>query len=91
MTSWKYDHAARKSPRASVQQSAYILGSDGCVLGPCTMIDVSVGGAQLVFDTSIDVPDIFVLVLSKDGRVRRECKLAWRGPTGAGVQFVKPA
>jgi hypothetical protein len=88
MVVWKYAHPARKSPRATVRQSAQIVGLDGRIIAPCTMIDVSAGGAQLEFDTSLDVPESFILVLANTGRVRRECKVAWRGPQRAGVQFL---
>jgi PilZ domain len=52
------------------------------------MLDVSSGGAKLQLQAPIEVPDDFILVLSKNGQVCRRCKIAWRSETEIGVQFV---
>lgn len=86
----KYNHAARKTPRAVVDQTAWIADEDGNPLCSCIMIDVSAGGAKLVVGVGDDVPSVFVLVLSRDGRVRRWCKTAWRDARKIGAQFLVP-
>ncbi len=92
MAIYKYNHPSRKSPRAQVEQSAYIADDDGKPLCPCLMIDVSSGGARLQIEGTVELPATFILVLSKDGLVRRPCKSVWRGPITVGVQFItKPA
>jgi hypothetical protein len=35
-----------------------------------------------------EVPDKFTLLLSRDGKVRRQCHVMRRSETGIGVQFV---
>jgi hypothetical protein len=90
MPIYKYNHPLRKAPRAQVEQSAYIADDDGKPLCPCLMIDVSSGGAKLQIEATVELPATFILVLSKDGLVRRPCKPVWRGPKTVGVQFLKP-
>jgi len=54
----------------------------------CTMTDLSAGGARLELRKGIQLPDYFVLVLSHDGRLRRQCSVAWRTSTSIGVEFI---
>jgi hypothetical protein len=54
------------------------------------MVDVSAGGAKLVVGLGDNVPPVFMLVLSRDGRVRRWCKIAWRDARKIGAQFLVP-
>ena len=77
----------RKHPRKVVGQLGIIVKRDGSILGKCLMLDVSAGGAKLMPKTASAVPDKFVLVLSRDGRVRRRCTVAWRSETTMGVHF----
>jgi hypothetical protein len=51
------------------------------------MIDVSATGAKLVLQAPAEVPDEFIVLLSKHASVRRKCKTAWRSGTNIGVQF----
>ena len=90
MAIYKYNHPLRKDPRSQVEQSAYIADDDGKPLFPCRMLDVSSGGAKLQVEEAMELPATFILVLSKDGLVRRPCKPVWRGPKSVGVQFLKP-
>ena len=78
----------RKSPRRAVRQPAIIVKDDGSVLGPCMMLDVSATGAKLRPKLPDAVPHEFVLVLSRDGGLRRHCMVAWRAGTTMGVRFV---
>ena len=92
MAIYKYNHPLRKMPRAQVTQPAYIADEDGKLLFPCTMLDVSAGGAKLqIEDDTKDLPDAFILVLSKAGQVRRRCKAVWRTSKTVGVQFIGPS
>ena len=83
----KYNHATRKNVRSVVDQTVWIVGDDNKILASCVMADVSAGGAKLVLKSTEGIPDLFVLVLSRDGRVRRHCKVAWRDAKRIGVQF----
>jgi PilZ domain len=78
----------RKSLRRTVQHNAAILNSDGSILGGCAMMDVSAQGAKLVVQGEIEIPDEFVLLLTRGGKVRRQCKVAWRKEDEIGVKFL---
>ena len=66
-----------------------MVRQDGTIIGQCTMLDVSAGGARLKVDTALDAPSEFILVLSKvDPRMRRQCSVAWRDAKNLGVRFL---
>jgi PilZ domain len=77
----------RKSTRRFVRHGARIVSSDGSALGQCVMIDISDTGARLKTDASQALPDEFILLLSHDGRLHRQCTVAWRSATAVGVRF----
>ena len=77
----------RKSRRRFVAQPAIILNGDGTILGSCTMLDVSASGAKLQLKPPTEVPGDFILILSKNGQVRRRCKVAWQSEAAIGVRF----
>ena len=77
----------RKSRRRAVHQPAIMLAGDGSLLGKCLMADVSAGGARLEQATA-EVPQQFVLVLSRDGRLRRRCQVTWQSGATIGVRFI---
>jgi hypothetical protein len=79
----------RKLERRVVLQAATMVHHDGSTIGPCTMLDVSAGGARLKVASGGIVPEEFVLLLSKfDQSVRRRCAIAWREKTEVGVRFL---
>lgn len=79
----------RKLPRRKVEQLVLMTADNGAIIGQCTMLDVSAGGARLKVDGDITVPDQFTLFLSKiDGRLKRRCVIAWRKDKQIGVRFV---
>jgi hypothetical protein len=79
----------RKFPRRRVEQSVLIASDNGSIIGQGTMLDVSAGGARLKVDGGLTVPDQFTLFLSKiDGRLKRQCVIAWRKDEQVGVRFV---
>jgi hypothetical protein len=65
-----------------------MVGIDGTLLGACVMVDVSAAGAQLIVQSSTELPDQFSLVLSRGGQLQRYCSVAWRSPSAIGVQFL---
>lgn len=71
-----------------VRQGATMILSDGSLLGPCLIVDVSAGGAHLVVRSSEELPERFSLVFSRDGQLRRECLVAWRKRHAVGVEFI---
>ena len=79
----------RKLARRHVEQSVLLMSIEGALIGQCTMLDVSSGGARLKLPADIVVPDLFTLFLSKlDGRLKRQCIVAWLKDKSIGVRFV---
>jgi PilZ domain len=64
-----------------------MLGLDGSALGACVIADVSAGGARLLVKPATNLPNRFLLVLSWDGQLQRECRVAWRSINTVGVRF----
>src|SRR5262245_17266628 len=78
----------RKSGRKPVQQVAVLKALDSeAVLGECTILDVSQEGARLAVTRPSDLPDAFILVLSRNAQVFRRCSVKWRSKSQVGVQF----
>ena len=79
----------RKFTRRRVEQPVLMTLENGSIIGQCTMLDVSAGGARLKVDGALTVPEQFTLLLSKiDGKLRRQCVVAWRKDKQVGVRFV---
>lgn len=78
----------RMNKRRFVHQGARMLSADGSALGTCLMIDISGTGARLKVDASDALPEQFILLLSHDGKLRRECSVIWRSGNGVGVRFL---
>jgi hypothetical protein len=77
----------RKARRCRVKVVAYLYTRDGWPIGECEMRDVSTGGAQIAMKNLEELPNAFLLSLSRNGAVRRQCHLVWRSDEAAGVQF----
>lgn len=79
----------RKWPRHTVNQPVMMMGDGGTMIAPCTMVDVSAGGARLRLDNDVSVPNQFNLMLSKFNlTLKRRCLIAWRNDKHMGVQFL---
>jgi hypothetical protein len=57
---------------------------------PCVVCDISPEGARLSPTRFSGLPDVFTLVLSKDGNSRHQCRVVWRKKLHIGVQFIAP-
>ena len=77
----------RKDVRRSVQQPAIVVRGDGSVFGRCLMSDVSATGAKLKLAAGGVAPPQFILVLSRDGQLRRQCLVVWQSGATLGVRF----
>ncbi len=64
-----------------------MLGLDGSALGACVLTDLSAGGARLLVKPPANIPNRFILVLSWNGQLKRECLVAWRSADAIGVRF----
>ncbi|MGB9367863.1 MAG: PilZ domain-containing protein [Xanthobacteraceae bacterium] len=79
----------RTSTRRRVEQPVLMRSAEGAIVGQCTMLDISPGGARLKVDAAAEIPELFTLLLSKlDGRLKRHCVVAWREDKQVGVRFV---
>jgi hypothetical protein len=81
-------YETRRSARHYVRQGARLISADGAMLGVCVMHDVSATGACLASKTPDALPDNFILLLSHDGRLRRQCSVVWRSKGSLGVEFI---
>jgi hypothetical protein len=72
-------------------QPATIMAIDGTWGKPCTLLDVSDGGATLSVDSPLEGLRMseFFLVLSSVGKAYRRCQLAWVNGNQLGVEFLK--
>jgi hypothetical protein len=85
----KIRYEARSSKRRMVLHGARLAGIDGSVLEGCRLVDISAGGARLEVDNPAGLPDQFVLLLSRDGALHRQCAVVWRSENSVGVEFVR--
>lgn len=67
----------------------FICTIDGSPITACKLLDVSKGGAKLRVLTAKTIPDEFVLLLSKNGKVRRRCHVRWCKDDVFGVRFME--
>ena len=58
---------------------------------PCAIADISETGARLVLAKECDLPERFILLLTRRGEARRLCRLVWRDGLAAGVAFPTPS
>jgi hypothetical protein len=78
----------RKQPRKPTNAKGYLYTIDGWPLGECDMKDISGSGAKLVHGLDEDLPTQFLLSLSRNGVVRRRCRVVWQNEKQVGVRFV---
>jgi hypothetical protein len=64
---------------------------DGGARLPCVLWDISEVGARIAAARASVLPDVFGIFLTKDGKERRFCRVAWRRGGQLGVQFVDDA
>jgi hypothetical protein len=77
----------RRTPRRRVLKGGIIAFNDRHSTLPCTVRDVSEGGARLRVETSVIAPDLFVLIIELDG-VEMDCEVVLRRAKELGVKFT---
>jgi PilZ domain-containing protein len=80
----------RAALRRPIRWKAIILNSAGSLISHCTIVDVSSTGAMLVLPQPVALPEAFLLVLSRNGDVRRQCELSWIKEKRVGIRFLRP-
>jgi len=78
----------RAAPREEVHCIAWIDLGAGVLNRPCVISDVSSSGARLAVAPDMRLPEEFQIALSRDGRVRRRCKVSWRDGDKVGVYYL---
>jgi PilZ domain len=77
----------RKKPRRQFHYSARILTDKKGPPRACSIIDVSETGARLELASNEELPERFMLLLTKAGDARRRCRVVWRTGSAVGVEF----
>src|SRR3984893_10654644 len=79
----------RRSPRQALGRDVLMYAEDGKPIGACHLCDVSATGARLAMTPRVlaKLPDGFILVLAKQAKVHRRCRIVWRGHDAVGVRF----
>jgi hypothetical protein len=79
----------RQSRRRLINRMAKIQLASGTLPRDCLITDISAGGVRLHVE-GLDVPDDFVLLLSGEGIVAKECayRVVWRLGHEIGASFV---
>ncbi len=78
----------RRKPRRAFQYTARILADAAAPPRPCAISDISDSGARIILNSEADLPQQFVLLLTKEGRARRKCRVIWRTGSVVGVEFM---
>lgn len=78
---------APKTYQRPLDLPAFLYTAEGQPLGACRMREVSGAGATLASAPSGDLPEMLLLSLSRNGKVRRRCRLMWRNEDEIGVHF----
>jgi hypothetical protein len=79
----------RQSPRRRVLKGGIIAFNDRYVTLPCTVRDLSDGGARLRVEGSMTAPDTFELIVEIDG-LEASCEVVSRRGNEISVRFLAP-
>jgi hypothetical protein len=80
----------RKKPRRQFHYNASVLLDAKSLPQPCAIADISATGARIVLQCECELPERFILLLTRSGEARRHCRLVWRNGLAAGVEFPTP-
>jgi hypothetical protein len=76
----------RKFQRTNVQKAARIIAARCHQLIGCTVLNVSMSGAEIIVANAADVPNEFELTFDA-ARTMRPCRVAWRTENRIGLAF----
>jgi len=76
----------RASERQTVYRFARLVLPDRSVVN-CIMKDVSTGGAKIVLEGNIAMPQRVLLKVDQTGQTKR-ARVAWQNETEVGLQFI---
>lgn len=78
----------RNEQRHRTLKGGYIVFNDGRSTIECVVRNLSEGGAQLIVESLIGIPDNFVLQLK--GGSTAKATIAWKRGTTIGIRFDDP-
>jgi PilZ domain len=81
----------RRKPRRNFHYNASVLLDGTSPPRPCAIADISDTGARIMLEAECELPERFILLLTRSGEARRHCRLVWRDGLAAGVAFPMPA
>ncbi len=76
----------RTSPRHTIYRFARLVLPDRSVMN-CIMKDVSAGGAKVVIEGNVAMPQRVLLKVDQTGETKR-ARVAWQNETEVGLQFL---
>ncbi len=74
--------------RVITRMPVAVVRFGGQVSGHCMMVDVSPGGAKLVFEVPASVPELFTLEFTAVERTQIQCRVVWRRGAMLGLRFT---
>jgi hypothetical protein len=77
----------RGKPRRQFHYNANILIEGDTTPHPCAIADISETGARLQLEADCELPERFILLLTKSGEARRHCRVVWRDGLFVGAEF----
>ncbi len=77
----------RRFVRRPLGYRAKIVAPDGSWGRNCRVLDVSDGGARLVTEQPVELPENFILALAMRGVAKRHCHVIWKQDCEIGVEF----
>jgi hypothetical protein len=82
-----FGHKTRE-PRRRANSPAWISYDGGFGVQPCTVLNVSRGGAWLRVDGAGRLPKTFSIMFERGSRVGKKCQIVWRVANDIGVKFT---
>jgi hypothetical protein len=84
---WFVKENRRAAPRHRYDGSDTWIGPEGSLVRQCQVLDLSQTGVRLAVTNADNLPDTFILILSKNGS-GRPLRVKWRRGTEVGAEFL---
>jgi PilZ domain-containing protein len=75
--------------RRTINEPAWIERASNSILERCTLVNVCEVGARLTIGDVYDLPESFVLHLTRGSETGRQCRVIWQRNHEVGVEFVR--
>ena len=79
----------RLHPRQTINRVAKFQSGVGSLPRDCFVTDLSESGVRL-YAEGVEIPDQFVLLMTGEAAIRKECRVVWRLGGELGVEFLDP-